>query len=68
MATILTTAAPAIDDCAGPYERWRRTHLGNRADFLVFMTTPGVERDRFMTEEGASPDVRRGVLTLTVNV
>lgn len=41
--------------------------MGNREDFLLFMTTPGVERDRFMTEEGAAPDVRRGVLTLTVN-
>lgn len=43
------TAAPAVAAPMSLYDEWHRDNHGTRRDFLRFLTTPGVGRDRFLS-------------------
>ena len=40
--------APQIDDIDEVYSLWKNSTGGSRAQFYDFMTTPSVERNRFL--------------------
>ena len=42
-------AAPQVKDVGHFYELWKRDHAGGLSSFYEFMTTPTVERDKFIS-------------------
>ena len=60
--------APQLDSISYFYEIWSRSHVGSYDDFICFMTTPGAERDAFLSsiaQTHASLEFKRGVASLT---
>lgn len=40
--------APQVSDVSSLYEAWKRFNIGNKGDFVVFITRPSGERMRFL--------------------
>lgn len=49
--------APQTGQAAELYAVWRRDHIGTRADFREFLTTPSPERDSWLSGRDASVSV-----------
>lgn len=40
--------SPSVADVTAVYTEWRKCYTGSKNDFYRFMTTPSVDRDRFI--------------------
>lgn len=49
MKANMTTAAPEAENMIELYEEWQKSHVGSFNEFTEFMTTPGVEREIFLS-------------------
>lgn len=41
--------APQFDDFGEAFQYWKEQHSGTAEEFLVFLTTPSVKRDEFLS-------------------
>lgn len=62
-------AAPSFENASAMLDRWRQTHVGNMAEFYEFMTTPGVDRDKFEDSVNTGYSISSGIIiqNLTAN-
>lgn len=60
--------APQLSDVDEFYEAWRSSHVGSLASFYRFMTTPSVERDKFVREMDAVIDCGGMVVSVTLEL
>lgn len=44
------TAAPVVRITPGLYEAWHRSNHGTVSDFVIFLMTPSVDRDIFLSK------------------
>ncbi len=58
MKTNNIVAAPQVHNVSSAFEIWRATYMGSRKDFYDFMTTPTIERERFITSLGERAAVK----------
>ncbi|MDE6297388.1 MAG: hypothetical protein K2L89_06025 [Muribaculaceae bacterium] len=59
-------SAPCVSDVSALYEKYRRLYPGSRNDFYIFMTTPGTERDSFISMQDFGIDFKGSVAVKTV--
>lgn len=50
METSNIVMAPQIADVDAAYAAWKANHVGSKAEFLLFMTRPSVERQMFVND------------------
>lgn len=64
------TAATEVKEMDALYQEWTREHVGNYAEFVEFMATPGVEREIFFstlkgkTAESIDNNILRTIITV----
>lgn len=65
MNEVTITAAPQAYLSDDLYEEWMESHTGTKDSFLLFMTTPSVERSLFLDSLVCETDIREGIGTAT---
>ena len=60
-------SAPQCKDVESLYKLWRRNHAASREDFYKFLTSPSVERDKFLTSLAVDIKYDQSVCLMTIN-